>query len=117
MRPIKTLTPVDLAIRGLFLAVIAIGGFLGRDQQMNAAADSAAAPGQVSMSGMITGGLLPGSASCPTASAATTAPSSAAQQGAGYELRGAVRSRAGCAPIKDAKIEFWPSDAQAANAG
>jgi hypothetical protein len=116
MRPIKTLTPVDLAIRGLFLAAIAIGGFVGRSQQTNAATESAAAPGQVAMSSMIGGGLAPGSV-CPSVGAVPAAPASSSPGAGDYVLHGMVRSRTGCAPIKDAKIEFWPSDAQAGDSG
>ncbi len=115
MRPIKTLTPVDLAIRGLFLAAIAIGGFIGRSQQTNTEIGSAETPGRAALAGIATGELWPGSAVCRSTDAGPAAPASATQGAKDYLLHGRVRSRAGCVPIGDAKIEFWPGDAQAAD--
>jgi hypothetical protein len=117
MRPIKTLTPVDLAIRGLFLAAVAIGGLVGQGQRTSAAAGSAEVPSQAVMSSMVTSGLWPRAVVCQSTDAATAAPASATQPASGYLLRGRVRSRAGCTPVGGATIEFWRGDAQVANGG
>ena len=107
MRNDTMLKPSDLIVRGLFLAVVIIGGIAGRQRQLDA---------DMSL------GLVPAaSPTCQTNDPETSAPAATpgtptrAEAGQRQVLSGSVRSSAGCVPIGGAKIEFWPDGPDAAH--
>lgn len=115
MRPLKTLKPIDLAVRGTFLAVVLIGGMLGQQRSQGAQQTSQAEQAAVIELGM--GLPLPAVAGCQPTAADTEQSGAAAQPGKSqdYVVSGSVKSSAGCAPIGGAKIEFWPAQSSAAD--
>lgn len=114
MRPLKTLKPIDLAIRGAFLTVVLIGGVLGQRSQ---GAQQASQGGQAAALELGMGLPLPAATACQPTTADTDQSSAAAQPGKSqdYIVSGSVKSSAGCTPIGGAKIEFWPAQASDAD--
>ena len=114
MRPIKTIRPTDLAIRGLFLSVVLIGGIVGHLQHNQAVPGTATNVRPVE-AGMGIGFGLPFARQCSLAEAGAARADAHAQVASHRQvLSGSVLSSDGCAPIGGAKIEFWPDGPAAA---
>lgn len=116
MRPIKTIKPADLAVRGAFLSVVLIGGIVGGLRQHEAVPGTAASVRPVEAS-ISLGFGLPSVRHCkPTDTGAGAARADASAQPASRRqvLSGSVLSSDGCTPIGGAKIEFWPAGPAAA---
>lgn len=113
MRPLKMLKPIDIAIRGVFLAVVVIGGVVGQLRSQATPTESMSGAENVAEFGM--GLPLPAARSCQPTAADTAQPRADTQPGARqeYVLSGSVKSSTGCTPIGGARIEFWPSGAGA----
>jgi hypothetical protein len=113
MRDNKMLKRSDLIVRGLFLAVIVIGGIVGRLPLETApAAPGLGAP----LVAADIGPALPEASICrPTAEmpapAAKPDGSASSADRRRHVLSGSIRSSVDCAPVGGAKIEFWPSGA------
>jgi hypothetical protein len=118
MRHEKTLTRSDLIVRGLFLAVVVIGGIVGWLQQIEAAPeDGAGAPVVAANIGMVLPAVPTCQSNVSNMPPPSVRPDGTANGDAGKRrtLSGSVRSSAGCMPIGGAKIEFWPSGEDAAD--